>query len=60
MEIVYGVIVKDLEVAFSNLSYLTKLCKSTDVQGNYTWAKTHQWDKCVREYIKLYKEILEC
>jgi len=52
------VIVEDLDTALGNKDYLEKLYKNVDIENNYMWAKKHDWNKCVDEYIKLYKEIL--
>lgn len=30
-----------------------------DIEANYRFAKTHDWDKCVEEHINLYKHVLE-
>lgn len=51
------VIVENLDMVFENKDYLERLCKSVDIESNYMWAKEHDWDKCVDEYIKLYQEI---
>lgn len=51
-------IVEELEYVLGNQKYLEELCQSIDIEGNYTWAKAHSWDKCVDEYIKLYEEVL--
>lgn len=52
------IIVEDLRTTFGNPSYLERLCKSVDYESNYMWAKEHNWDTTVDEYVKLYKEIL--
>ncbi len=52
------VIVEDLEVLFSNEKYFRDRCEYNDYEGNYEWAKSHDWDKAVGKYIKLYEEIL--
>ena len=51
------VIVENLSAVFGNFSYLERLCKSVDIEGNYIWAKTHDWDKTIEEYLALYKEV---
>ena len=48
---------ENLDAVFSNHTYLENLCKSVDYDGNYQFAKEHNWDECVEEYTKLYKEI---
>lgn len=53
------IIVEDLGEAFSNLSSLENLCKSVDYEDNYKWAKLHNWDTTISEYIKLYKEVID-
>jgi len=50
-------IVRDLDVALGSKQYLEGLCKSIDIEGNYEWAKEHDWKKSVGEYVKLYEEI---
>jgi glycosyltransferase involved in cell wall biosynthesis len=30
-----------------------------DIEANYSFAKTHNWDTCVEEYLKLYQRVLE-
>lgn len=32
---------------------------SKDIESNYTFAKLHDWDNCVEEYIRFYKDVLE-
>jgi len=53
------IIVEDLEYVLGNKGYLEGLCKNVDYDGNYEWAKSHSWDRCVESYIELYKEICE-
>ena len=44
-----------------NLTDFLKSPKSTqDIEANYAFAKTHDWNICVEEYIKLYQRVLEC
>jgi len=52
------VIVEDLEFVLGSKSCLEGLLKSIDYDGNYRFAKEHSWDKCIDEYIELYKEVL--
>ncbi|KKK85133.1 hypothetical protein LCGC14_2776380, partial [marine sediment metagenome] len=52
------VIVDRLDYVLANQTYLTRLCKSVNIEDNYRWAKEHDWDKTVDEYIKIYEEIL--
>lgn len=53
------IIVEDLGSTLWNKKYLDGLCKSVDIEGNYKWAKDHNWDKCIEAYLDLYKEIVE-
>ena len=43
--------------ALNNATYLDSLPKLVDCEDNYKFAKEHDWDKCIEEHIKLYKEI---
>lgn len=52
------IIVQDLDPTLGSKAYLEALCKSIDIEGNYTWAKEHNWDKCIDSYLKLYEEII--
>ncbi len=52
------IIVENLSEIFGNLRYLEKLCRGVDLEGNYRWAKSHNWDTTLDEYVKLYKEVL--
>ncbi|KKL50662.1 hypothetical protein LCGC14_2303240, partial [marine sediment metagenome] len=52
------VIVDRLDYVLANQTYLTRLCKSVNIEANYRWAKEHDWDKAVDEYIKVYEEVL--
>jgi len=54
------IIVPNLDLVFNNEKYLRGLMASVDIEGNYQWAKKeHSWDKCVDEYIKVYKEVID-
>lgn len=48
---------ENLDKTLSNHIYLENLCKDIDYDSNYQFAKKHNWDECVEEHIKLYKEI---
>ncbi len=50
--------VEGLSEAFGNMRYLEKLCRSVDIEDNYRWAKFHNWDTTITEYVKLYKEVM--
>ncbi|MBU1173198.1 MAG: glycosyltransferase [Proteobacteria bacterium] len=52
------IIVQNLDMVLQNRTYLENLCTYSSYGSNYEWAKEHTWDKCIEEYIKLYKEIL--
>jgi glycosyltransferase involved in cell wall biosynthesis len=30
-----------------------------DIEANYSFARTHDWDACVQEYLNLYQQVLE-
>ncbi len=51
------IIVDDLGTVFNNLVSLENLCKGVNYEGNYRWAKLHNWNKCTEDYVTLYKEI---
>lgn len=53
------VLVDDYTTAFNNIAYLESLPKLVDYDENYKFAKEHDWDRCVEEHIKLYKEIAD-
>ena len=50
--------VQNLDDIFCNPGYLQCLCRGIDIEDNYKWAKSHNWDTTIEEYIKLYKEVL--
>jgi len=52
------VIVEDLKVLFGDQKYFEQRCAYNDYKSNYEWAKSHDWDKAVGQYIQLYEEIL--
>ena len=52
------IIVEGLGYTLGNLAYLRGLCRTADIEGNYEWAREHNWDKTVDEYIKVYEEVL--
>lgn len=52
------IIVEDLNVTLGTPDYLTGLIYYVDYDGNEEFAKEHNWDKCVDEYVELYKEIV--
>ena len=52
------IIIESLDAIFNRREYLEGLMAAVDYEGNYRFAKEHNWDKCVKEYIKLYKEVL--
>jgi glycosyltransferase involved in cell wall biosynthesis len=46
-----------LDYLLGNRKYLEGRCAAIHTEGNYTWAKEHDWDEAVRQYIALYEEI---
>lgn len=50
-------VVGGLKHVLGNQKYLEGLCKYLDIEGNYQWAKEHDWGKAVDQYIALYQEI---
>jgi len=53
------IIVDELDYVLGNRAYLIGLCSAVDIEDNYRWAKEHNWDKAVDEYIKVYEEVLD-
>ena len=51
------VVTENLNMLLGNKGYLERLCKTIDIEGNYQFAKGHDWDKCVDKYLELYREI---
>ncbi len=51
------VAVPDLTALFDSPSDLDSVIKTVDYDSNYAFAKTHNWKKCVDEYVKLYEEV---
>ena len=49
--------VENLGAVFSNRGYLEGLMEAVDYEGNYRFAKEHDWGRCVREYVRLYEEV---
>ena len=47
------VIVDKLDYVLGNKEYLERICKGVDIEGNYTWAKEHDWDEAITQYEKL-------
>jgi len=52
------IVVEDLSLLFADQGYFETRCTNSDFDGNYKWAKTHDWDRCVDEYIKLYEDVI--
>ncbi len=50
--------VDNYTTAFNNIAYLESIPKLVDCDDNYKFAKEHDWDRCVEEHIKLYREIV--
>jgi len=51
------IIVKDLEMTLGNKGYVERLCKSVNYDSNYNFAKEHNWNRCIDEYVELYEEV---
>jgi len=51
------IVVDNLGMALGNRGYLEGLINAIDIEGNYKFAKEHDWDKCVEKYMELYREI---
>jgi glycosyltransferase involved in cell wall biosynthesis len=51
------IIVDNLTSVFDNVGELNRLTRKVDSDGNYKYAKEHSWDRCIDEYMKLYREI---
>jgi glycosyltransferase involved in cell wall biosynthesis len=52
------VAVTNLEDTLSSIPNIENLCGGTDIDDNYQWAKSHDWDDCLSKYIELYKEVI--
>lgn len=52
------IIVENLGELFGNMRYLKKMCRGVDIEGNYEWAKSHNWNTTIDEYTKLYEEVV--
>ena len=52
------IVVEEFGTLFNREEYLIGLMEYIDYEGNYQFAKEHNWDKCVQEYIKLYEEVV--
>jgi len=57
------VVVESLDQVFSiseglEEEFYIELCESVDIEDNYKWAKSHDWDTTIDEYTKLYKEVI--
>lgn len=50
--------VEDLNETLSSIANIENLCGGADVDDNYQWAKSHDWNRTVEEYLKLYREVL--
>jgi glycosyltransferase involved in cell wall biosynthesis len=53
------IIVDDLRYVLGNKKYLLARINAMDLQSNYEFAKSHSWDKCTDEYLKVYKDVLD-
>jgi glycosyltransferase involved in cell wall biosynthesis len=51
------VAVPNLTVLLDSPLELDNVIKAVDYDSNYAFAKTHNWKKCVDEYVKLYEEV---
>ncbi len=51
-------VVEDLEFVLKYKETLSNVVSKVNVEDNYKWAKTHNWDKIIDEYIDLYKEVI--
>jgi len=52
------IIVDHLGIALGNRKYLKGRMTAIDTKSNYKFAKEHNWNNCVNEYIKVYKEVI--
>jgi glycosyltransferase involved in cell wall biosynthesis len=52
------VTVDSLEHTFSSIANLENICGGVDIEDNYKWAKSHDWNKCIEEYTELYREVI--
>jgi glycosyltransferase involved in cell wall biosynthesis len=52
------IVVETLDTVLSNVNNIESLSKYTNIEDNYLWAKSHDWNTTITEYIKLYKEVI--
>jgi len=53
------IVAEDLAMVLANHGYLNRLIQTIDVEDNYQFAKGHNWDKCVAQYVELYEGIIK-
>jgi glycosyltransferase involved in cell wall biosynthesis len=54
--------VKERCIVVPNLGWYTlgqDLGIKVDIGDNYRWAKEHSWEKCIQEYVEVYKEVVD-
>jgi len=47
-----------LEILLASEKHLETRCASIDCEANYRWAKQHNWNNCIDQYLELYREIV--
>jgi len=51
------IIVDNLNAVFDDFDLLGKMCEAVDYDSNYKWARLHNWEETISEYLKLYREV---
>ncbi len=55
------IIVDNLEGIFRDQYFFEELITCYgNVEENYAFAKLHDWDDCIKNYIKVYEKVLSC
>lgn len=52
-------VAQNLTGLFSSLNRIDTVLRTNDYDGNLHFAREHWWDKCVTQYVELYKKIME-
>ena len=51
------IVVDNFTDVLNNTARLSDIIKQIDIDDNHRFAKEHDWDSCVEEHLKLYREI---
>ncbi len=52
------VVVENLDTILSSNDSVERVCRLTDTETNYMWAKLHDWNTTIAEYTRLYREVI--